>query len=646
MKKGNSFQAKETRTLGPISDLERHLPSEWWKKLFNAVYLKTDGDVVENDQNTSKDIDLLISTAQLDPSHRILDLCCGQGRHSIELARRGFSGVTGVDRSRYLVRLAKKRAKQEDLSVSFKEGDARKFRLPAESFDCVTLMGNSFGYFERIEDDLKVLDSIWRVLKPGGCIVLDVVDGEWMRSHFEPRSWEWIDQNHFVCRERALAEDAERLISREVVTHAERGVIADQFYAERLYSFAGLQALLKDSRFLEVEQCKAPETLSERQQDLGMLTKRITVIARKSMNVSTVPPVSPMFPTITILLGDPSLPDTVKREGIFSEEDLSTIHKVQEALAEVPGYTFNIWDSHENLISMLSEDKPEFVLNLCDEGYHNDAFMELHVPALLEMYNVPYSGAGPKCLGLCYDKALVRSLAQSLGIAVPLESYFSPDDQMATIPSIFPALIKPNFGDSSEGITVNSVIRSKEEFIKRWEELRVEFPDRPLLVQEFLDGAEYSVGVIGNPGLGYTVLPVLEVDFSGLSADLPNILGYESKWHPNSPYWTDIKYRKAELEEGPLRSMTDASLMLFERLGCRDYARFDFRADSTGQIKLLEANPNPGWCWDGKLNFMAEFAGLSYPDLLRLIIESAQSRYNIDKMPMGTSHKNFTKSLP
>ena len=69
--------------------------------------------------------------------------------------------------------------------------------------------------------------------------------------------------------------------------------------------------------------------------------------------------------------------------------------------------------------------------------------------------------------------------------------------------------------------------------------------------------------------------------------------------------------------------------MLFERLDCRDYARFDFRADANGEIKLLEANPNPGWCWDGKMNIMAGYAGMTYTDMLRLILEAAQARYSL-----------------
>ncbi len=107
---------------------------------------------------------------------------------------------------------------------------------------------------------------------------------------------------------------------------------------------------------------------------------------------------------------------------------------------------------------------------------------------------------------------------------------------------------------------------------------------------------------------------------------MPQLLSYESKWIPDSPYWSQISYREARLDEEARRKIIDYSSILFERLGCRDYARFDFRADAEGEIRLLEVNPNPGWCWDGKLNLMAEMQGLRYCDLLRLIIEAGQER--------------------
>lgn len=624
-KKGAPRSALQ-RTLGPVQDLERHLPSEWWRTLFNSVYLKTDGDVVENERNTKKEIDLLVRCTGIEPNDRLLDLCCGQGRHCIELARRGFNYVTGLDRSRYLIRLARKRTKQEHLTVSFHEGDARRFRFPDDAFHCVTLFGNSFGYFEREDDDRAVLQQVRRVLRSGGILAMDIVDGDWMRAHYEPRSWEWIDENYFVCRERSLTSDGTRMLSREVVVHAEQGVIADQFYAERLYSRTAIHELLERLGFEHVRDHGTLNADSSREQDLGMMAHRMFVTAYSPRDPIVKPKRGPLFPEVTVLLGDPSLPDTVKLNGQFNDEDRVTITRMQQALSELGAYTFDYWSDHASLLSRLRSDPPKFVFNLCDEGFNNDAFKELHVPALLEMLGIPYTGAGPAALGLCYNKALVRAMAASLDIPVPLETYYDPEDQAATVPSVLPALLKPNFGDSSIGITQQAVVNSAEELINYLEKLRDEFRGRPILVQEFLRGAEYSVGIVGNPGLNYHILPPLEVDYSGLPPDLPQILGYESKWVPDSPYWDSIKYHEATFDEETRRKLFDYSNLLFERLGCRDYARFDYRADADGTIKLLEVNPNPGWCWDGKFNIMAGFEGLRYADLLRMILEAAQER--------------------
>ena len=628
-RKTRSSQSVNTpRTFGPVSDLEQHLPSDWWRSLFNSLYLKTDGDVVENDQNTIQEIDYVEEITDLRKDDFVLDLCCGQGRHSLELARRGFQHVTGIDRSRYLIRLARKRAGTESLDVSFHEGDARKFQSPAHYYDYVILMGNSFGYFERQADDESVLHSVARSLNPDGQIVLDVVDGAWMRDNFEKRSWEWIDENHFVCRERALTKDQARIISREVITHAEKGVLADQFYAERIYSRDELAELLDRLGYRDIRYHDIMESHSTREQDLGMMARRMFFTATAPIKAAPAPSViEPSMKKVTVLMGDPTLPDSVKVNGQFNAEDFNTITRMQDALKVVETHNFKYFKNHKKLIKAFHNEKPEFVLNLCDEGYMNDAFKELHVVALMEMLDIPYTGANPSCLGLCYNKSLVRAISESLDVPTPLESYIGPDDNAATLPSTFPALLKPNFGDSSIGITRDAVVYNADELLNYVDWIRDNVGRSAILIQEYLTGTEYSIGIIGNPGLSYKILPPLEVDYSNLDPDLPPILGYESKWLPDSPYWEQIKYKQADLKEETQRLLFDYSNKLFARLGCRDYARFDFRADAEGNIKLLEVNPNPGWCWDGKMNIMAEWADMSYTDFLMAIIKAAEERY-------------------
>jgi D-alanine-D-alanine ligase len=619
--------------LGPVGDLEAHLPAEWWRKLFNALYVKTDGDVVENSENTRREVDFIMSVAAIQPHSNILDLCCGQGRHCLELARRGFKNVNGVDRSRYLIRLAKKRAQTEGLQVVFKEGDARNPRLPETTFDCVAIMGNSFGYFSNKKDDEKVLSMVGRILRPTGQIILDITDGAFMAEHFERRSWEWIDEHHFVCRERSISQDGDRLISREVIVHDESGVIADQFYAERLYTKDGIARLLEKCGFRNVRHHGTAESQSDRDQDLGMMARRILLTADAPQLPARKAKTKVQQIDVTVLLGDPRLPDQVKRGGTFNPEDLDTVRKLQDALSELPNYKFRFLDNHATLERDLSGLRTDLILNFCDEGLNNDPFKELHVPALLDMLGLPYTGAAAPALAACYDKGLVRAVAATLDIPVPLETYVRPGDQGATLPSVFPAILKPNYGDSSQGITKDAVVRNQSALLDYLERLRTEFPRRPVLVQEFLPGAEYSVSLIGNPDQGLRALPILEVDFSRLDPKLPKILGYESKWEPDSPYWTQIKYHEAQLPDHIQSQMIEHSARLFERLGCREYARFDFRADANGEVKLLEVNPNPGWCWDGKLNIMAGFAGIRYSELLGQILAAAEERCGIVARP-------------
>ncbi len=624
---GPSAANPNLRTIGPVADLERHLPPEWWKNIFNALYLKTDGDVVENDENTIFDIDSILNAVPLEKHQSVLDICCGQGRHLFELAKRGFTSLKGVDRSRYLVTLARKRAKKEGYTISFSEGDARMPKFKASSLDCVTILGNSFGYFEKKEDDLAVLESVKKLLKPSGHLVLDIVNGPWMKENFEARSWEWIDENYFVCRERSLDNTKTRIISREVICHSENGVIADQFYAERLYSYDDISGYLKQAGFQNIELKKQVSSVSTRNQDLGMMANRLLITAKSPMQASSLKkPVKKR--SITVLLGDPSLSDCVKRDGQFNSEDYETIKVLKTTLSQIESFNFDYCDSHSTMMETLVNDKPSLVLNLCDEGFKNLASQELHVPAFLEMLGIPYTGAAPACLAICYDKSLVYSHAATLEVPVPLQTFYNPLDQAANLPSAFPAIIKPNIGDSSIGITKDAVVHSAAGVINHLKYLNDILPNVPVLIQEFLPGDEFSVGIIGNsPKLD--VLPILQVDYSDLPNHLPKILSYESKWMPETDYWNKIKYKEACLDEEVKRLLIAQSCKLFEHFNCRDYARFDFRADSNGTIKLLEINPNPGWCWDGKLNIMAGFMGMSYEDLLEKTISAAIDRLKL-----------------
>lgn len=620
---------RQRKVLGPVEDLEEHVHPDWWRRIFNSMYLKTDADVVEDKAITKAEIDLFLSILNPSKEDRILDLCCGQGRHSLELARRGFKNVEGLDRSHYLIQKAKARAKKEGLNVKFREGDARKLPYQADTFDIVLLLGNSFGYFETIQDDIRVLKEVFKVLKPQGRILIDVADGEYLRENFQARSWEWIDKKHFVCRERSLSWDKQRLISREVITHVEKGVIADQFYAERLYTRESLREILTAAGFSDVVIHGEVKAGSQRNQDLGMMERRIivTAIAKKDWT-----PVKrkrrEKISTVAVILGDPRKPDPLKPLGVFDDDDIYTINRMKDALRELSEYNFIYLDNHDTLLNDLIrlKGKIDLVFNLCDEGFYNDPRKELHIPTLLEVLGIPYTGAGPQCLAYCYDKSLVRGIAKEMGIPVPQAFFIKPEDTSFELPFGFPVIVKPNFGDSSFGITQKSVVNDIEGLINAILDVREKFGyDKPILVEEFLTGSDLTVGIIGNPPGNYMVLPITEEDYSVLPPGLPPICGYEAKWLPDSPYW-NIKSVPANLPEEVEKFIVECCLKLFERLEARDYCRFDWRLDSRGFPKLLEVNPNPGWCWDGHLAKMAKIAGLSYADMLKAILEAAERR--------------------
>jgi D-alanine-D-alanine ligase len=205
--------------------------------------------------------------------------------------------------------------------------------------------------------------------------------------------------------------------------------------------------------------------------------------------------------------------------------------------------------------------------------------------------------------------------------------FINPGDTSFELPFDFPVLVKPNFGDSSFGITQQSVANDSEELVNAIAGIREKFGyEKPILVEEFLIGKDLSLGIIGNPPESYTVLPIIEEDYSALPADLPRICGYEAKWMPDSPYW-NIKSIPAELDSETQKSLIEQSLKLFERLECQDYCRFDWRLDGKGVPRLLEVNPNPGWCWDGHLARMAGFAGQSYKDMIADILKAAEYRF-------------------
>jgi len=332
------------------------------------------------------------------------------------------------------------------------------------------------------------------------------------------------------------------------------------------------------------------------------------------------------FRRLAVVTGDHKATDPTKHGAAYGPQDLDTHDAMVAAIAGLGRFDVAVLSDHENLFARLAAEPPDLVVNFCDTGVGNVPTRELNLPAWLELQGIPYTGATPQAMALTFDKQIVRLAAQALGADVPREAFLAAGLRRDDLPGFYPALLKPNAADGSVGITKDAVVRDEAEARRYLKFLDDELPGRDVLWQEYLPGPEYGFGLIGNPADGLTVLPPLQVDFSRLPKGLDPILSFESKTDPASPYWTEITFQRAEIDDATLSRLAGWAEALFRRLGLQDYGRFDFRSAADGRAKLLEVNANPAWANDGKLALMAGFAGIAYPRMLEMIIDAAIRR--------------------
>jgi len=251
---------------------------DWWKSLFDEVYLLTDARSVCNREITRREVDVICELLPLEAEDRILDLCGGQGRHSIDLAERGYPYCTVFDYSHILLERGRRTATELARPVAFIQGDATDTGLPAGHFNHVLLLGNSLGYLPESLDDLHIMQEAFRVLNPGGWLLVDVTDGAVVREKFNPNAWHEIEDKFVVCRQRELADNCIR--AREVVICKERGLVRDQSYAIRTYDAGHLAGLVRQAGFAEVA---ARQDFSSQQAggDFGFMNHRLLITARK-----------------------------------------------------------------------------------------------------------------------------------------------------------------------------------------------------------------------------------------------------------------------------------------------------------------------------------------------------------------------------
>jgi len=226
--------------------------SRWAGEWFDSdEFWTTFGPVLFNTQRLTAapaEVDGFIRLCDLSPGARVLDLCCGPGRHTLELARRGFK-VTGVDRTATYLRHLSELARNEGLRVEVARRDMRDFRRPG-SYDAVLNYFTSFGYFEDPRDDVRVLENIHDSLVPGGQVLLDVLGKEVLARGYVERWWKWLEPDLLLLEEREVVRDWTWI--RTHWTLLREGKRQSYTMSNRLYSASELVALLKGVGFASV----------------------------------------------------------------------------------------------------------------------------------------------------------------------------------------------------------------------------------------------------------------------------------------------------------------------------------------------------------------------------------------------------------
>ena len=272
-----------------------------------------------------------------------------------------------------------------------------------------------------------------------------------------------------------------------------------------------------------------------------------------------------------------------------------------------------------DVIQELIEERYEMAINLCEDISGNN-LREPNIPALLELIGIEYTGSGPLALGLTCYKDRSKHLLKGAGLKTP--AFFVTDQELEKVPIDFPLIVKPQHEDASIGIYHDSVVYDIEYLNRKIEYIR-EVLKQPAIVEQYIDGREFNVGIIGNPP---EVLPIAEIDFEGLPEGHAKICSYEAKWQVGSIYDVGTKPYFPELPAKLKQGIIASAIKAYELFQCRDYARVDMRIDQKGVPYILEVNCNPDL--SPGAGFFRAFSsnGRTYADLVAMMISFMEDR--------------------
>jgi D-alanine-D-alanine ligase len=312
-------------------------------------------------------------------------------------------------------------------------------------------------------------------------------------------------------------------------------------------------------------------------------------------------------------------------DGENSKEYDPVVRQVARTLRKL-GHRVSVLGVHgdvKRLIAGLSRRKPDLVFNLM-EMFGENVFGDIPVTGLLDLLGVDYTGSGPGELYLSQDKGLTKRLLAFEEILYPRFAVFSRETGFETGGNLrMPLFVKPLRSDASLGIGGKSLVQDWTGLIDRVSAIRKELDDAAL-AEEFIDGREFYVGVIGNSQP--KALPPVEIDFTGFPEGVPKVMDSKAKWDERSKEYKGTRSVMAQLPDELRARLQKVAVDAYRALRVRDYGRVDLRLTETGDIYVLEVNASCYLEKDSEFAMAAGAAGLDYPRLIERIVDLALAR--------------------
>jgi len=294
-------------------------------------------------------------------------------------------------------------------------------------------------------------------------------------------------------------------------------------------------------------------------------------------------------------------------------------------------------DGSRASLGELADSETDLIFNMA-ESYGGDDTLDYNIAAYLELLGRRFTGTGSRGLYLAQDKALAKKLFSFHGIHTP---YFTTVYRGRTEHSHdiqFPVIVKPAREDGSIGIHFGAVCASIKELMDRIDYIHAQF-DSPALIEEYIEGRELYVGVIGNQEP--EALPVIELDLSQLPEGVPKIAGAEVKWEEGTDAYEKTKpFFPKDLPEETVTRLQQSAVQAYQALQLRDYGRIDFRLAQDGTVHVLEVNPNPYLLPTAEFAMAAGESGRDYDDVVGEIVTQAMGRYGVSLSKDGNGRGN------